>query len=187
MITESKFKRSFAALCVAAAAIGMVGCANPGLTVNYSPSSVKSAQGSLDVGEFKYSAVDKSAKPMPPKQIRNTAMGEIVLDREVAKFVRDGVFAELRFVGIKMVPEAKQLTGDVQEFVIDDLGYSIDWTFRIKYDLTDKATGKVVYSSTKLIQRKTDKFGNPLGALNETIKLSVEQLLDDAAFVKAIN
>jgi hypothetical protein len=37
------------------------------------------------------------------------------------------------------------------------------------------------------VTRKTAKFGNPLGALNETIKLSIEQLLDDPEFIKALS
>lgn len=182
-------RRAAASVIVTLAAIGLTGCGTqPGLTVNYSPSSVKSAQGTLDVGDFTYSAVDpKSSKPIPKNQIRNTAMGEILLDREVSKFVRDGVFSELRFVGMKIAPGSQTLTADIEEFLIDDLGYSIDWTFRIKYALTDTASGKAVYTSTKLIQRKTAKFGNPLGALNETIKLSVEQLIEDPEFIKSVN
>jgi hypothetical protein len=34
---------------------------------------------------------------------------------------------------------------------------------------------------------RTVKFANPFGALNETIKLNVEQLLDEPDFIKSIN
>ena len=44
-----------------------------------------------------------------------------------------------------------------------------------------------IFSAVKTTQRRTGKFANPIGALNETIKLNVEQLLDDANFIKAIN
>ncbi|WP_395668770.1 hypothetical protein [Rhodoferax sp.] len=158
------------------------------MTVTYAPSSTKSAQGTIEVGEFKYSAVDpKSSKPISKNQIRNTAMGEVILDREVSTFVREAVFTELRFVGIKVAPGSKILTGDVQDFLIDDLGYSIDWTFKVTYTVTDKVSGRPTYTSTKSVTRKTAKFGNPLGALNETIKLSIEQLLDDPEFIKALS
>lgn len=63
----------------------------------------------------------------------------------------------------------------------------MDWTLRIDYSLVDSASKQVIFASVKTTQRKTGKFSNPFGALNETIKLNVEQLLDDEAFIKAIN
>lgn len=166
----------------------LIGCANAPIPVNYSPSSVKTATGALQVGEFKYlPAQANAAKPIPSNLIRNTAMGEIKIDRDVNSFVRDAVFAELRFVGIKPNDPNKVLTGDIEEFLVDDLGYSIDWTLRIKYTLTDTASKAVIYQGVKNTQRNTAKFANPFGALNETIKINAESLLDDTAFAKAIN
>jgi uncharacterized lipoprotein len=166
----------------------LVGCANAPIPVNYAPSSVKTATGALQVGDFKYLPAEAgSAKPIPANLIKNTAMGEIKIDRDVKAFVRDAVFAELRFVGVKTNDPAKVLTGDIEEFLVDDLGYSIDWTLRIKYTLTDTASKAVMYQSVKNTQRNTAKFANPFGALNETIKINAESLLDDSAFVKAIN
>lgn len=167
----------------------LAGCgAQQGLTINYAPSSVKSSHGAVDVSDFVYTAVNpKNNEPVAQNQIRNTAIGDIILDRPVAAIVRDAVFTELRFVGIKVASDTRVLTGDVKDFLIDDLGYSIDWTYVVHYVVKDKATGEVVYESTKSVQRKTEKFGNPLGALNETIKLNIEQLIDDPEFVKAIN
>ena len=163
-------------------------CATAPLPVNYAPSSVKSAEGSLSVSDFAYlPSKPNEAKPIAPNQIRNTAMGEIKIDRDVSKFVRDAVFSELRFVGIKTNDSSKVLTGEIEEFFIDDLGYSIDWTLRIKYTLTDTSSERVLFSSTKNTQRNTNKFANVFGALNETIKINVEQLIDDADFAKAIN
>ena len=63
----------------------------------------------------------------------------------------------------------------------------MDWTLRVKYTLTDASTKSVLFESVKNTARRTGKFANPFGALNETIKLNVEQLLDDSAFLKAIN
>ena len=71
--------------------------------------------------------------------------------------------------------------------MVDDLGYSVDWTLRIKYTLTDAVSKKVLFSAVKATQRKTAKFANAFGALNETIKINAEQLVDDADFSKAIN
>jgi len=129
----------------------------------------------------------KTAKPVAPDVIRNTAIGTIKVDRPVKVYVRDAVFAELRFVGIKTNDARRVLTGDIEEFLVDDLGFNVDWTLRIKYTLTDAASKTVLYQSTKNIARRTGKFANPFGALNETVKLNVEQLLDDQDFLKSIN
>jgi hypothetical protein len=167
------------------------GCASgPGAPVNYAPSSVMTVAGALSVGDFSYLPFEKQAKdktPIVSNQIRNTALGDIKIDRDIKVFVRDAVFAELRFVGIKVNDPNRILKGEIEEFLIDDLGYSVDWTLRIRYVLTDAVAQKTLYDGVKTIQRRTAKFVNPFGALNETIKLNVEDLLKDPAFLKAIN
>lgn len=167
--------------------LAISGCATQPMPVNYAPSSVKSVAGALSVSDFSYSpSKSNTPKPVASNQIRNTAMGNVKIDRDVSKFIRDAVFAELRFVGVETNDPSKILSGDVEEFLIDDLGYSIDWTLRIKYTLTDTASNKVIFTSTKNTQRKTAKFANDFGALNETIKTNVEQLIDDVDFIKAV-
>ncbi|MBO9537481.1 hypothetical protein [Herbaspirillum sp.] len=171
-----------------AATLILAGCASAPIPVNYAPSSVKSASGSLSVVEFTYPAQTQNKnKPITSNQIRNTAMGEIKIDRDVNKFVRDAVFAELRFMGIKPNDPSKILSGEIQEFLIDDLGYSVDWTLRIKYTLSDAVTKTVLFDAVKNTQRRTAKFANAFGAMNETIKINVEQLVEDEKFAKAIN
>jgi uncharacterized lipoprotein len=163
------------------------GCAST-IPMNYAPSSVKTATGALVVADFTYQpAAPTAAKPIPPDVIRHTALGQIKIDRNVNVFVRDAVFAELRFVGIKTNDDRRVLSGDIEEFLIDDLGFNVDWTLRINYSLVDSATKQVIFAAVKTTQRKTAKFANAFGALNETIKLNVEQLLDDADFTRAIN
>lgn len=140
------------------------------------------------MAEFKYLPAEPTAEdPLPPNVIENTAMGEIAIDRDVRTFVRDAIFAELRFVGIRLNESTTILSGDIEIFLIDDLGYSIDWTLRIKYRLKSSKTNQDIYQSVKTVQRNTAKFANVFGALNETIKLNTEQLIDDPDFIKAIN
>ncbi len=168
----------------------LTGCASAPIPVNYAPSSIKSATGALSVAGFEYLPAEPTApKPLPANQIRNTALGggQINLDREVKVLMRDAVFAELRGVGVKTNDHSKQLSGEIEEFLVDDLGFSIDWTLRIKYTLTDHASKTVIFQSVKNTQRKTAKFANLFGGLNEIIKANVDQLLDDAMFLKAIN
>lgn len=190
-------------LAVAATAMAVLaGCtSNPTVPVNYAPSSVMSASGSMAVSTFKYlPAEPRQAEAAPAKkgqkkavarsavkanQIRNTALGSILIDRDVSTFFRDAVFAELRFVGVKLDNPSRSLGGEIVEFLIDDLGYSIDWTLTVKYRLQDPA-GAALYEGEKVTVRNTAKFANVFGAMNETIKLNVEEILKDPAFVKAI-
>jgi hypothetical protein len=168
--------------------LGFAACGSAPVPVNYAPSSILSNTGSLSVAPFSYAPAEPAAPhPVAADQIRNTAMGDVRIDREVRVFVRDAVFAELRFTGIKTDDRTRTLNGQIEEFLMDDLGYSVDWTLRIKYWLTDSATRKTVVVTVKEIRRTTAKFVNIFGALNETIKLNVEALMVDPAFRQAIN
>lgn len=186
-LSKNFFSRKLGVV-LAFSAIILTGCGTSrGLTVTYAPLSTKTISGNIDVGSFTYLPSNPGTpKAVPADVIRNTAMGEIKIDKNVNVFVRDAVFLELRAMGAKMNHPSKVLSGEIEEFFIDDLGYSIDWTLRIKYTITDKTSSAVVYQAVKNTQRKTAKFGNPLGALNETIKINVEQLTEDSDFIKAI-
>lgn len=179
--------RKAVAASIAVAALVLTGCANAPAPVNYAPTSIKTIQGSLTIAPFTYlPASPKASKVVPANVIRNTAMGEFKIDKDVSTFVRDAVFLELRTMGAKMDNPAKVLNGEIEEFLVDDLGYSVDWTLRIKYTVTESASKQVLFTSVKNTQRKTAKFVNPFGALNETLKLNTEQLVDDPEFLKSI-
>jgi hypothetical protein len=186
------FLTFFGLLIAAGLGLATIGCGGPAtIPVNYAPSSIMTVSGSLMVADFTYPPSVVSTvpgkSPVAPNQIRNTAMGDIKIDREVKQFVRDAVFSELRLVGLKIDNNSRVLKGDIEEFLIDDLGYNVDWTLRIKYVVSEPGSDKVLYSSVKNIKRRTAKFANPFGAMNETIKLNVEELLKDPDFVKCIN
>lgn len=159
----------------------LTGCVST-LPVNYAPSSTLSASGSVAVVPFTY-APAKSGK-VEANQIRNTAMGNIHFEQNVDIIFRDAVFKELRFVGVKVDDPNRKLSGEIQEFLIDDLGYHVDWTLTVKYHVS--AADGTAYEATKTIKRKTAKFANVFGALNETIKMNIEELIKDPAFVAAI-
>lgn len=142
-----------------------------------------SASGSLSVKDFQYLPAVNGR--VANNQIRNTALGSVIIDKDVSVFVKDAVFAELRFVGLKLDNPQRPMSGVITEFLIDDLGYSVDWTLSIKYTITD-ASGHSIYEAEKVTKRNTAKFANAFGALNETIKLNVEELLKDPAFLKSV-
>jgi uncharacterized lipoprotein YajG len=163
----------------------LAGCSSQPLPVNYAPSSVLTLEGKVTVAEFQYlPAVNNKA--IKPNQIRNTALGSAIFEQPIDRMFKEAVFKELRFVGVKLDNPNLTLGGDIEEFLIDDLGYSVDWTLRVKYVVTDKSSGKPVYESVKNIQRKTNKFANVFAALNETIKFNIEELMKDPAFTAVI-
>ena len=163
----------------------LTGCTTV-LPLNYSPSSVLSASGSVAVADFQYiPALNGRVKP---NQIRNTApLATLVFDQDIHVFFRDAVFKELRFVGVKMDNKARTLTGEVRDFLIDDLGYSVDWTVKVLYRVKATQTNQTLYESEAVTQRRTAKFANPFGAMNEVIKLNIDEIIKDPAFLKAIN
>lgn len=173
--------KRFVVLAIVAAAM-LSGCVSRPIAVNYAPSSTMSATGEVDVVPFTYLPAANGV--VEPHQIRNTALGDALFEQNVDVMVRDAVFKELRFVGVNVGTNDTKLSGEIQEFLIDDLGYSVDWTLRIKYMVSD-ASG-TTYEKVKEVQRNTNKFVNIFGSLNETIKLNVEELLKDPEFLQAI-
>jgi hypothetical protein len=168
---------------VVALAMGLGGCTGT-VPVDYTPSSTLTAVGAVQVGDFRYlPSIEGKYKP---NQLHNTAMGTILLDKNVDVFFRNAVFTELRFVGVKVGTGDRQLTGSIKEFLIDDLGYSVDWTVDVDYVVKD-ASGTVVFEADKLTKNHTAKFANAFVALNMQIKDNVESLIKDPGFIKAIN
>jgi hypothetical protein len=163
--------------------IALSGCAT--LPVNYAPSSTLSASGSVSVDRFEYAPAQNGK--VKPNQIRNTAMGKIRLEQNIGLLFHDCVFKELRFVGLKVNDPNRKLTGVIQEFLIDDLGYTADWSLVVTYRVT--AGGKTTYEGTKKVERSKTKFvaANVFSVLlKETIKQNIEELIKDPAFLTAV-
>jgi hypothetical protein len=175
-------KIMFAASAVVLA-LAVSGCTAT-IPIEYNPSSTLTARGAVMVGDFAYEPGLKGK--MKPNEIHNTAMGTVLLDKNIDVFYRNAVFTELRFVGVKVGTGDKTLTGDIKDFLIDDLGYSVDWTIDVDYKVTD-ASGATVYESDKLTKNHTSKFANAIGALQQQMKLNIEELIKDPDFVKVIN
>lgn len=158
------------------------GCSSAPMVLHYAPNSTMTVHGAEQVGSFRYMPAEQGKAK--PNQIRNTAIGNVLLDKNVADYFNQAVFDESRFVGIKMGSGAK-LSGTINDFLIDDLGYSVDWTLDVTYDVTAE-DGSQCYSSDKVLKKHTAKFANAFGTLNEVIKLNIEKLFADPAFVRCI-
>jgi len=160
------------------------GCATPEHVINYAPSSTMTVAGDAKVGNFRYipSEIDSE---ITPNQIRNTAMNDIKFEKNIHEYFETAVFSEFRLVGIKIDGKENVVTGEISEFIIDDLGYSVDWTLDVRY-VVKRPDNSVCYDQFHSFKKHTPKFGNTFGTLNEVIKSNIELALSDPAFVKCI-
>jgi len=170
-------------LLLAVAMFFVEGCAK--IPLNYSPGSVSKASGSISVSNFKYLPAETGKVKL--YQIRNTALGSLKFDKNIDTFFRDAVIKELHSAGVKLDEKTRVLGGEIEDFLIDELSSSVDWTLKVHYLVKNLQTGDTVYESTTTTRRKASKLVNVSSALNEMIKLNIEELLNDEAFIKAIN
>ncbi|MGO4703510.1 hypothetical protein [Dyella sp. 2RAB6] len=166
------------------ACIALTGCSSAPVVLNYAPSSTMSIKGAQKVGEFDYLPA-KNGK-IKPNQIRNTAIGNAEFDKNVEQIFHQALFTESRFVGITTDADKPLLHGSINDFLIDDLGFSIDWTLDVTYIVDAPEGDKPCYSQSKTVNKHTAKFVNPFGTLNEVMKLNIEEVFKDPAFVACI-
>ncbi|RDS84896.1 hypothetical protein DWU98_02775 [Dyella monticola] len=168
-------------LLMAPLSLALTGCAT--VTVNYAPSSTMTLSGSEQLGAFKYAPGDTGK--VKENQIRNTAIGNIMIDRNVGEYFKQALFDESRFVGIKM-GQGPVVHGTINDFLIDDLGYSVDWTLDVTYVVDSVGGGAPCYNQQKVLKKHTAKFANAFGTLNEVVKDNIEEAFKDPAFVSCI-
>ena len=72
--------------------------------------------------------------------MQSTALGQIFVSSDVADLAPTRNRFRIGKTGITLGNSNVKLSGTVKEFKMDDLGYSVDWTYIINYTLTDKRT-----------------------------------------------
>lgn len=75
-------------------AVILTGCSSAPITLNYAPSSTMSVEGEVKVGDFKYLPGENN-KNIKPNQIRNTAMGSILLEKNVDEYFETALLLNL--------------------------------------------------------------------------------------------
>jgi hypothetical protein len=170
-------------ICVVSLLILLSACTAT-VPVNYSPSSILTVHGSLNVGQFDYLPAED--EQIDANQIKNTALGSVRLDENIDDYFRSAAFTEMRFVGIEIGESSNILSGQILEFVADDLGYHIDWILAVNYQLLSNGAPEPCFDATYKTERRTNKFVNVVGALDETLKLNIEEVLKNADFKECI-
>jgi hypothetical protein len=122
-----------------------------------------------------------------PNRIENMAMTGIVLKTDINETVRNSVANSLRVAGFHLTEGRKVLSGSIEKFTVDDSRSPAFWTLKMRYVVTDAATQKVVFSTTKTVRQKSPKFTSNTIAIEDTVKLSVDALISDPGFVESVN
>lgn len=159
------------------------GCAR--IPLSYLPGSVSKISGSVSISNFKY--IPAETGKVKPYQIRNTSLGSLKFDKNIDIFLRNAIFEELNSAGVKLDDKNRILVGEIEDFLIDELSASVDWTLIVNYSVKNLQIGGILYESTKITKRNASKLVNISSAVNEMIKLNIEELLQDKEFIKAIN
>jgi hypothetical protein len=122
-----------------------------------------------------------------PNRIENTAMTGIILKEDISDIVRNDVVNSLRVAGFHLNESKRVLSGTIEMFKVDDARSPTFWTLKMHYIVIDSATEQVVFSTTRTVKQKSPKFTSSTIAIEDTVKLSVEALIGDPGFVKAVN
>lgn len=150
------------------------GCAATLPTNSYTPQNFVRTMGKVDMGTFTYVAFVEGKKVKKSNQIQNTAAGQIYISTDVADFVKRGNALELEKSGVMLDPSAPiRLDANILEFKADDLGYSVDWSYKIQYMIVNKSDSQLLFDKTfSPSPKKGGKFGNPsdyANVVSETI------------------
>lgn len=162
------------------------GCAGT-IPVSYTAQNITRYDGSAHVGTFSYAPADSGEVAV--NQIANTAIGKIYIPSSVADLVQRATALELEKTGIQLGAGNLVVSGDVLEFKADDLGYSVDWSYRIRYVISNSANNtelhRAIYTADPV---KTGKFGRASdysSSVNDMILSAYNKFISDAK-VRAI-
>ncbi len=143
------------------------GCAVQLPTNSYTPQNYVRTSGKVDMGNFVYLPFN-NGKVKKANQIYNTAAGQMYIATDVADYVKRGTALELEKSGIQLTAASPiRLDANVVEFTADDLGYSVEWIYKVQYIIVDRASDAKLFDKTfSPAPKKGGKFGNPIDYAN---------------------
>jgi hypothetical protein len=178
--------RKLMLIMMAVACLGMTGCAGTIPTDAYIPQNFARYDygNSVDMGTFRYVPLSDAKLNLKPNQIQNTAMGSVFISMNVADMVKRATALELEKTGLVLKDLANiAVAGDILEFKADDLGYSVHWTYAIRYKIISKPSGRPIYEHEyRPEMKKTGKFGLPsdfASSVYETILSGYDMFIRD--------
>jgi uncharacterized lipoprotein len=163
------------------------GCATIKITPTYSPQSTEEIDGRVYVNDFSYFPKEG----VQQNEIRETAIGTVLITDPVGRFIADAVRREFRQSGISLKEEEAicYLDGEVNDFAIDSLGFSSNYITDIRYILKYREDDRILYDNNFNVNFNTSKFVDAsiiLANLNKAVADNIEQLLIDDEFRDAL-
>ncbi|AGO16003.1 hypothetical protein [Glaesserella parasuis] len=148
---------------------------------SYIPQNYTRFEGTANIGEFTYQPYLQGK--VKSNQMQSTAAGQIYVSSNIADLVQRGTALELEKTGIKLGSSNIRLNGVVKEFKMDDLGYSVDWTYIVNYTLVNTKTSATLLNKDYVAEpKKTGKFGLPIdyaNAANDMILSGYNKFITD--------
>lgn len=141
----------------------------------YTPSSLVTGRGDIQVSTFRYLPAEQGK--VGPNQVRNTAIGSLKIAENIDAYFTNAMLSELKYAGYRIGQGDAVLTGDIQDFLADDLGYNVDWKLVAVYRL--KRADQTVYEKRVEVAHRTPKLVEPFAGFNKTFRLAFEALMKD--------
>lgn len=105
----------------------------------------------------------------------------------VGEYVRSALAAELRRMGIDTARVQRALRAQIEDASVDASGWGYRVSLRVKYELTEAGTGRVLYSAVKGASPPPPAPAMlESEALDQAIRASAEELVQDPEFAAAI-
>ena len=179
----------YRAIAVFVGALFLTGCSGT-IPVNYSAQNFVRYEGRTDVGHFGYAPAN--AGKVAPNQIQNTGIGGIFVAANIADLVQRATALELEKTGVRLGDNNPLVvSGEVLEFKADDLGYSVDWSYSVRYKINRKSDGTELLNKVYVAEpKKTGKFGMPADyapSINEMILSGYDKFIRDEQVRKSFS
>lgn len=155
------------------------------LSMPYQTATTAELKGNIEVENFKFHPKSGFSQD----QIRNTAIGSVYLTENVDTFFTNALKREMRQSALSIKSGAGcKLSGTVNDFAIDDLGYSVTYISNVHYVLSGNS-GKTIFGKTYDVKFDTSKhiFMEAMFAnVNKAISDNINKLLTDPVFQEVI-
>ena len=180
-IIEHLMIRSLSITVVTIVVATLCGCAET-IPITYTPQNYVRYQGQVDIGQFTYEPSTQGE--VKPNQLQNTAIGSVYISTDIADLVQRATALELEKTGFQIGDtHPLQVSGDVLEFKANDLGYSVGWTYSIRYKIVRKADSTTLLNKVYTADpKKTGKFNMPSDygpSVNEMILAGYDMFIRD--------
>lgn len=100
----------------------------------YQPRNYTLLEGNVLLGNFTYLPAQQGR--LKDSQVENTAIGTLYLDKSIGDLAKEITAAELKHSGVTVGKGNIAILGDVKKLKLDDLGYSVDFSYTINYKIT---------------------------------------------------